>query len=227
MLLSVLGLCLKTTSAEAATRYNNMAQLKPQEIASLLQQQGIAKEKIPTMTAIALAESGGRAQAFNPRGLDKSYGLFQVNMYGGLGPARMKQFGLKEEKELFDPATNVRAAKDILGSQGLGAWSVYKSGKYKEFLPQAQAAVQQLGQQTEQKPEQIATAPKGNTYIIYGEDPGLDFLRRYTGKFKTPEIQGLTNLASLFNAAPKEIDTGFDPVKLLAKQLVQPSGDFN
>ena len=204
-----------------------MAQLKPQEIASLLQQQGIAKEKIPVMVAIAGAESNRNPKAFNPIGEDKSYGLFQVNMKGGLGPARMKQFGLKDEKELFDPATNVRAAKAILDSQGLGAWSVYKSGKYKEFLPQAQAAVQQLGQQTEQKPEQVATAPKGNTYIIYGEDPGLDFLRGYTGKFKTPEIQGLTNLASLFNAAPKEIDTGFDPVKLLAKQLVQPSGGFN
>jgi len=198
-----------------------MAQLKPQEIASLLQQQGVAKEKIPTMTAIALAESGGRSQAFNPRGLDRSYGLFQVNMYGGLGPARMKQFGLKEEKELFDPATNVRAAKDILGSQGLGAWSVYKSGKYKEFLPQAQAAVQQLGQQTGQKPEQVAIAPKENTYIIYGEDPGLDFLRGYTGKFKMPEVEGLTNLASLYRTAPKKIETGIDPVLLLTQAMSQ------
>ena len=125
-----------------------MSQLSAQQIASLLQQQGVAKEKIPTMTAIALAESSGRPQAYNPTGLDKSYGLFQVNMYGGLGPARMKQFGLQSEKELFDPQTNVRAAKQILNRQGLGAWSVYKSGKYKEFLPQAQQATATLGQQT-------------------------------------------------------------------------------
>ncbi len=198
-----------------------MSQLKAQEIASLLQQQGFDKEKIPTMTAIALAESGGRPKAFNPRGLDKSYGLFQVNMYGGLGPARMKQFGLKSEQELFDPATNVRAAKGILGSQGLGAWSVYKSGKYKEFLPQAQQAVQQLGQGTEKKPEQVAAAPKGNTYIIYGEDPGLDFLRGYTDKFKTPEFGGIPNLASLVRSAPQKIDTGIDPVLLLTKAMSQ------
>ena len=198
-----------------------MAQLKAQEIASLLQQQGFDKEKIPTMTAIALAESGGRPKAFNPQGLDKSYGLFQVNMYGGLGPARMKQFGLKNEQELFDPATNVRAAKGILGSQGLGAWSVYKSGKYKEFLPQAQQAAQQLGQQQpEQKPEQVATGPKGNTYIIYGEDPGLDFLRGYTDKFK-PGFEGLQNLASLVDRAPKKIDTGFDPVSILTQAMFQ------
>lgn len=181
-----------------------MSQLNPQQIASLLQQQGVAKEKIPTMTAIALAESSGRTQAFNPRGLDKSYGLFQVNMYGGLGPARMKQFGLKSEKDLFDPETNVKAAKQILGSQGLGAWSVYKSGKYKEFLPQAQQAAQGLGQPpTEQKPQQISAAPKGNTYIIYGdgetEDPALDFLRRYTGKDQ-PQFQGIDSVALLTKA---------------------------
>lgn len=198
-----------------------MTQLKAQEIASLLQQQGFDKEKIPTMTAIALAESGGRPKAFNPRGLDKSYGLFQVNMYGGLGPARMKQFGLKSEQELFDPATNVRAAKGILGSQGLGAWSVYKSGKYKEFLPQAQQAVQQLGQQpAEAKPEQATAAPKGNTYIIYGEDPGLDFLRGYTDKFK-PGFEGLSNLAALTTSAQKKLDTGIDPVALLTKAMFQ------
>jgi len=198
-----------------------MSQLKAQEIASLLQQQGFDKEKIPTMTAIALAESGGRTQAFNPTGLDKSYGLFQVNMYGGLGPARMKQFGLKSEKELFDPVTNIRAAKNILGSQGLGAWSVYKSGKYKEFLPQAQQAAQQLGQQaTEQKPEQVATGPKGNTYIIYGEDPGLDFLRGYTDKFK-PGFQGLSNLASLTEIPKQKLETGIDPVALLTKAVFQ------
>lgn len=198
-----------------------MAQLQAQEIASLLQQQGVAKEKIPTMTAIALAESGGRPQAFNPTGLDKSYGLFQVNMYGGLGPARMKQFGLKSEKELFDPATNVKAAKDILGSQGLGAWSVYKSGKYKDFLPQAQQAVQQLGQQpATQNAEQVAAGPKGNTYIIYGEDPGLDFLRGYTDKFK-PSFDTLPNLASLATSPQRKFDTGIDPVALLTKAVFQ------
>jgi len=181
-----------------------MSQLSPQQIASLLQQQGVSKEKIPTMTAIAMAESSGRPQAFNPQGLDKSYGLFQVNMYGGLGPARMKQFGLKSEKELFDPTTNVKAAKQILGSQGLGAWSVYKSGKYKEFLPQAQQAVQGLGQpQAEQKPQQISAAPGGNTYIIYGDEQpegsALDFLRRYTGKDQ-PKFEGINSLALLKEA---------------------------
>jgi hypothetical protein len=165
-----------------------MASLNAQQIAELLQRKGVSPEKIPTMTAIALAESSGRTQAFNPTGLDKSYGLFQVNMYGGLGPARMKQFGLKEEKDLFNPEVNVAAAKKILDSQGLGAWSVYKSGKYKQFLPESQKATQALGQA---KPDQVALqspqalpGQKGNTFIIFGgeEEDSKDapsFLNNY------------------------------------------------
>lgn len=142
-----------------------MAIYNAEQIASLLQQQGVPKEKIPVMTAIGLAESSGRSQAFNPRGLDKSYGLFQVNMYGGLGPARMKQFGLKSEQELFDPATNARAAKAILDSQGLGAWTTYTSGKYKQFLPGAQQAAGNLTQQPASNQER--TQPGKDMLVEY------------------------------------------------------------
>jgi hypothetical protein len=194
-----------------------MNPLNAQQIAALLKKQGFAKEKIPTMTAIALAESGGRPEAFNPKGLDKSYGLFQVNMYGGLGPARMKQFGLKQEKELFNPETNVRAAKQILGSQGLGAWSVYKSGKYKEFLPQAQKAVQALGSDQAQQPTQppsTGAQGKGKTFIIYGNDATMspfDFLRGYKEK--------MSPLGSGFDSS--SMVPSVDPVALLTKAMFQ------
>ena len=178
-----------------------MSSLNAQQIATLLQQQGVAKEKIPTMAAIALAESSGRLQAFNPNAQtgDRSYGLFQVNMYGGLGPARMKQFGLKNEKDLFNPETNVRAAKQILESQGLGAWSVYKGGQYKKFLPEAQKAAASLGLPQAQAPTQTQAVPTqsqpgGDTYVILApekkSDPGSDFLANYySTKFNaTPTI---------------------------------------
>ena len=42
---------------------------------------------------------------------------------------------LKDNNELYDPAVNVRAAKMIFDQQGYDAWSVYKSGAYKKFLP--------------------------------------------------------------------------------------------
>ena len=208
MSLLALGLCLQPTSVEAKQSNKPMPALNAQQIASLLQQQGFKREKIPTMTAIALAESSGRPQAFNPRGLDRSYGLFQVNMYGGLGPARMKQFGLKSEKELFDPQTNVRAAKQILESQGLGAWSVYKGGQYKQFLPEAQKAVSALGEApapAPAKPQETAAAPGGRTFIVMGdqEEPSsVDFLKQFIEK--KPEIR-----------------TGIDPVALLTKAFTQ------
>ena len=191
-----------------------MTALNAQQIASLLQKEGVAKEKIPTMTAIALAESSGRPQAFNPRGLDRSYGLFQVNMYGGLGPARMKEFWLKTEKDLFTPETNVRAAKQILGSQGLGAWSVYKGGQYKKFLPEAQKAAQSLGQAqtpTEATPQETATKG-GRTFLIFGNQDvppaPADFLEDYA-----------QNLIAGKKQMP--LQTGFSPVELLTKAMFQ------
>jgi hypothetical protein len=132
-----------------------MSKLTARQIASLLKQQGFAPDKIPLMTAIGLAESSGNPNAFNdnPNTGDKSLGIFQINTYGALGPARIKEFGLKSREELFDPTVNARAAKRILESQGLGAWSVYKGGQYKKFLPEAQQAFSSLGQQPQQQPQ--------------------------------------------------------------------------
>lgn len=171
-----------------------MAALTASQIASLLRQQGVPADKIPTMTAISLAESSGNPRAFNPNAStgDKSYGLWQVNMLGGLGPERMKQFGLKREDELFDPAINARAAKKILESQGLGAWSVYKGGQYKQFLPEAQKAFSSLGQEQTQVPQTPAQQSRTiNNYFLGGlsargedDDPynAYSFLRKYLGK---------------------------------------------
>lgn len=93
------------------------------------------------MVAIALAESGGNYRAHNPRPPDDSYGLWQINMHGTLGPLRRTQFGLKKNSDLFHPYANARAADAILRQQGFGAWSVYKSGAYKRYLDTAWKAV--------------------------------------------------------------------------------------
>jgi len=115
-------------------------------LAQLARAAGIPDDKIPTMVAIALAESGGRSKAHNPDAStgDNSYGLWQINMLGDLGPARRKQFGISSNEELWDPVTNAKAALMILNSQGLGAWSVYKSGAYKDHLSAAQKAFQSV-----------------------------------------------------------------------------------
>ena len=102
---------------------------------------GFTPEQAKIMAAIALAESSGRARALNDNTDtgDLSYGLWQINMIDyptyKLGEERRKQMKLKDNDELYDPAVNVRAAKMIFDQQGYDAWSVYKSGAYKKFLP--------------------------------------------------------------------------------------------
>ena len=109
------------------------------ELELLARRAGFDPQDSPTIAAIALAESGGDPNAHNPRYPDNSYGLMQVNMLDEpgymLGAERRQRYGLKSNEELKDPLTNMRAAKDIFDTQGLGAWSVYKSGAYKDYLP--------------------------------------------------------------------------------------------
>ena len=109
---------------------------KPQ-LAGYLRQAGFSEEMIPTMIGISTAESSLDTKAFNPNVNtgDQSYGLFQINMLGAMGPERRALFGIKSNEELFDPLKNAKAAKAIYDQQGLGAWSVYKSGKYSQYVP--------------------------------------------------------------------------------------------
>ena len=98
-----------------------------------------------------MRESGGRPDAFNPNRAtgDESYGLFQVNMLGDLGPARRKQFGLRSNQDLLDAATNASVAYRMSkGGKDFGAWGLgpnaYRTGagfdtikKYYDSFPGA------------------------------------------------------------------------------------------
>ena len=122
--------------------------LSPNQIAQVAKQAGFPEDKIPLMVAIAMAESGGDSEAHNPKYPDNSFGLWQINMLDApgyqLGAERRKKYGLSSNEQLKDPLTNAKAALDILNSQGLGAWSVYTSGAYKNHLSDAQAAVKSI-----------------------------------------------------------------------------------
>jgi hypothetical protein len=122
-------------------------QFGAEELVRLALDSGFNRNQAPIMAAIALAESGGRTEAHNPNRStgDNSYGLWQINMIDNLGVERRRQFGLKSDEQLKDPATNVRAAKRVFESQGLGAWSVYRSGAYRQYLPEAKRALARLG----------------------------------------------------------------------------------
>jgi len=140
------------------------------KLTQLARSVGMPEDKIPTMVAIALAESAGKTDAHNPVPPDDSYGLWQINMIGNLGPARRKEYGLKSNEELKDPRKNAKAALAVLKSQGLSAWSVYKSGAYKTHLGKAKSAYEQVKSQPKSAPP--GPAPKVDPGVKYrkGQD---------------------------------------------------------
>lgn len=87
------------------------------------------------MAAIAMAESGGRPEAHNPNPPDDSYGLWQINMLGAMGPERRAAFGLSSNRDLFDPLTNAKAAVAVsAGGKNKVPWSTFTNGAYEKFL---------------------------------------------------------------------------------------------
>lgn len=87
--------------------------------------------------AIAKAESGLNREAHNPVPPDNSYGLWQINMIGDLGPARRRQFGISSNEELFDARVNGKAAFQVFRDAGnsFRPWSTFTNGSYLRFIP--------------------------------------------------------------------------------------------
>jgi hypothetical protein len=100
-------------------------------------------QQMVAMTAVALAESGGdeRAHNNNPATRDDSYGLWQINMYGSLGPDRRRTFGLTSNNDLFNPETNAKIAGQLWRASGFTPWrNTYRSDAYDKVYPRAVAA---------------------------------------------------------------------------------------
>lgn len=108
------------------------AQLSDQQLMGVLQRAGFSGQGLITAFAVAKAESGGNAGAHNPNRAtgDNSYGLFQINMLGAMGPARRRQFGLNSNEDLWDPLTNARIAYQMSnGGSSWRHWSVHPESR--------------------------------------------------------------------------------------------------
>ncbi len=98
---------------------------------------GCSPSGAQTAAAIAMAESSGNPGARNPVPPDDSYGLWQINMLGKLGPARRSQFGLTSNADLYQADVNARAMAAVSGGcKNWSPWTTYTSGAYKKFLQQ-------------------------------------------------------------------------------------------
>jgi hypothetical protein len=98
---------------------------------------GMSTQKSRIAAAIAMAESGGDPNAHNTNAEtgDNSYGIWQINMKGKLGPERRSEFGLKNNEALYDPKTNARVMAELsLYGHNFKPWTTYKNGKYKAYL---------------------------------------------------------------------------------------------
>jgi hypothetical protein len=112
-----------------------MPSLSANEIRSYASKAGFTGADLDIAVAVAMAESGGNTTAHNGKGKDDSYGLWQINMYGAMGPDRRKQFGLTSNEQLYDPTINAKAAYAIHKSQGWArGWTTYGTKNYKEIL---------------------------------------------------------------------------------------------
>lgn len=98
---------------------------------NLLKEVGFKGDKLKTAWAVAMKESTGRPLAYNGNRStgDNSYGIFQINMIGSLGEDRREKFGLKSNKELFDPLTNVKIVHYMTrGGEDWSSWDIDSSG---------------------------------------------------------------------------------------------------
>src|ERR1041384_4504420 len=112
-----------------------MPRYSPEQIYGFARQAGFSPDEAATMTAIALAESGGNSRAHNPVGED-SKGLWQIN-------ARAHP-GLNSKYDLYDPLQNAKAAYEV-SRQGedVSPWPVTHGlgkSRYLRYRDEAEAA---------------------------------------------------------------------------------------
>lgn len=123
-----------TTSQQVAGGPAGKTMTKAQ-IEALATSVGFPSSVAPTVARIAMGESSGITNNYNGKGKDDSYGLMQINMYGDLGPARMKQFGLTSKADLNDPTKNMQAAFKIWkeAGQSFEPWGAFTNGSYLNY----------------------------------------------------------------------------------------------
>lgn len=110
-------------------------------IATVARAQGLSPTNVAIAVAVALAESKGNTNAHNPIGLDNSYGLWQINMLGDMGPDRRRKLGLTSNEQLYDPVINAKAMAMISeGGKKWSDWTTYTRGTYRTYMARGMAA---------------------------------------------------------------------------------------
>lgn len=106
-------------------------------VAHAAQAAGFPTTQLATAVAVARAESGWNPDAthYNTNG-STDFGLWQINSV---------HTAILATGEWSDPIANAHMAKAVFDQQGWPAWTTWTSGTYRQYLPQAQTSVAQLG----------------------------------------------------------------------------------
>lgn len=145
------GTAASTTAGAADVSPWSGGTLTAEQVAVMAHQAGFRGQDLIDVVAIAKRESGYNPGALNPNAATKDYsfGLMQINMIGSMGPARLQQFGLTSNEQLYDPMTNLRAAYMLYQQSGntLQPWGGYKGkdNTYNTNVAEAAAAVSRAG----------------------------------------------------------------------------------
>jgi hypothetical protein len=119
------------------TKYENAHSLTDSQLVELLKAVGFKGKALRTAWAVAKAESNGRPFAFNgnTKTGDSSFGIFQINMLGTLGPDRRDKFDLDLNAELFSPVKNAEIVYYMTkGGTDWSSWSSYNKGAINKWL---------------------------------------------------------------------------------------------
>lgn len=169
--------------------------LSDAELVEVLYNAGFRSDRLKTAFAIAKAESSGRPKAYNPPSNntgDDSYGIFQINMIGDLGPDRRQRYELQRNEDLFDPQRNARVAFEMSNKgKDWDAWTTYTGGKYKEFLKDADKAFEQF-----KKGNEAMSNRKTPTSVEGPAGPDLDQLLSF---FRQPYQDTFNSARSLIS----------------------------
>jgi hypothetical protein len=160
-----------STSTQKSGSVTTGAPMDPRSIAEILVRRGFKKEDIWKMLAISHRESRWIPSVRNVGPVDDSYGLFQINMKGSLGESRRKQFGIAEDGELFDPKTNIKAARITYGGGNLRPWGIkgdWQNGLDPGAVAQSKKIAQSMNLPTTGDPTTPMRSGGGGTTVVSG-----------------------------------------------------------
>jgi hypothetical protein len=110
---------------EKLQSFENKGTLTDLELKELLSLVGFKGSNLVEAWAVAKKETNGQPIRLNPNAKtgDNSWGLFQINMIGMLGPDRRDKFELVTNSDLLNPVINAQIAFHMSnGGQDWSAW---------------------------------------------------------------------------------------------------------